>query len=90
MSQLIITCLSPFVRETLLELTGDTRVDTVPECPPGTRIKIAFAKTAGTPRRKRAPSEYNLFIKECVRGRSKDESTPDAFRRCASRWRKRS
>jgi hypothetical protein len=36
----------------------------------------------GGPKKKRAPSEYNLFISACTKGGEKD------FKECAAEWKK--
>ena len=79
-----ISCLSPKVKEDLLGLLRkggasdrDLKlVGSIPACPAG---DVGITSGRGE-RVKRLPSQYNLFVKECVGERKKD------FRACASEW----
>lgn len=79
-----ISCISPDLRDdlqALLRKSGASRrdialLDEIPECEVGV-IKIRKGRGGG----KRAPSQYNLFIGECMAGGKKD------LKSCAGEWR---
>lgn len=81
-----IKCLSPELRNDVKELlrkSGAPRkdialFDAVPDCDSGV---IELGRVRGGGGTKRAPSAYNLFIGDCMRGTNKNLKT------CATEWR---
>ena len=78
MTEPVIVCLAPHIREMIEEATGVE----LPEIPACGRGKLLEIKGAGRGGKKRAPSEYNRFIGACMRSR-------ESMRSCASEWKKK-
>lgn len=81
-----ISCMSPKLRDEVLELLKDSGAPKsamdvlreVPDCDKGV-IKIRKGRAKGE---KRAPSPYNVYIGNCMRGTGKSLST------CAAEYKK--
>lgn len=93
----VITCLSPAMAKVLrTELEGDDELlngmKGIPSCPPGSPIMFGRAgRGGGGGGAKRAPSEYNTFIGECVRAKNVKgfaEAAP-AMKACSLEWKQR-
>ena len=63
----------------------DRTLRAIPTCPIGMLIGIEPAPTGRGGRTKRAPSEYNLFMKGCVSGKEKGGQGRE-FKSCVNEW----
>ena len=72
-------------RETFEALLKET-----PDCQNGGVLGLETDNgEAKSGRTKRPPSEYNLFVGQCIKERPKDQPVPEAMKGCAVKWRKR-
>ena len=62
-------------------------VNSIPSCSKGLTIQLCQG-TRG-PKEKRAPSEYNLFIKSCMQAKHLKGFDPGAMKDCAGQWKGR-
>lgn len=92
----ILRCMRPDLKEMLLKEVDHPGLRALPKCGDGSAI--GFAIVEGTVRlvkeipevkvgSRRAPSEYNLFIKQCLPVQRGPQS--EKFRACAVKWRQR-
>jgi hypothetical protein len=58
-------------------------VDAIPSCQRGMTIQLCPGKTS---KEKRAPSEYNLFVKDCMQSKHLKGFDPGAMKDCAAQW----
>lgn len=99
MPNVVLRCISPGLRD-ILQAEGHHITDPgakrvfeqllaeTPPCMDGGIIGLEVEETAGKAgRKKRAPSAYNLHVKECMARRPKDTPAPDHMKTCALEWR---
>lgn len=90
-----IYCLSPQVKTAIQkEITGisDVRerqqflalLNEMSKCPDGSPIGFYTDKDHRQSKGKRAPSKYNMFVKECL-----EKGQGETFKECAIMWKKR-
>ena len=91
MAKKCIPCLGMDVKEAIRGL-GDkklnTLLDKIADCDGDREVQLCTSKTKGT----RAPSEYNLFIGECMKRENAGgefKKAPAAMKKCATEWRSR-
>ena len=99
--RVVLTCISPAVKKILqaeahhvtdskTRQTFEALLKETPDCRNGAVVGLETDDGQTKPRRaKRPPSEYNLFIGQCIRERPKDQPVPQAMKGCALKWRQR-
>ena len=81
MTEPVIVCLAPHIREMIEEATG-VGLSLIPACKGTALFETKEIKGAGRGGKKRAPSEYNRFIGTCMK-------SGESMRSCASEWKKK-
>ena len=85
----VIRCLRPDIKKELVKLTGVTGIHTLPDCEDGSAVQVTKVRSGkgGEGGIKRAPSEYNIFMGTCVKGKSGDIT--NRFKSCVLEWKAR-
>lgn len=89
MTKVCISCINPDLKEIILQEVDDPGLRALPECADGSAIGFSFPDARDTGRRKRAPSAYNRFMGDCIRGGSADVPVPQRMKACSVQWKEK-
>ena len=83
----VIRCLRPDVKKALIEITGDSRIHALRDCGDGSPLQVISTKREG--RAKRAPTQYNIIMGQCVKRGPAGTPVQQRFQRCVVEWKQK-
>lgn len=95
MEETCVPCLGYRIKKSLVSELGDSvaeKLKKIPTCEDPLAINLCEntpRERVSKPKKTRKPSEYQLFVGECMRERHSKGFDPNAMKNCAEKWRLR-